>query len=1013
MSGAAAIDPETVRDQIRALLPPGDTEIDAEENLIALGLDSLQVMQLINQWRCAGAEVGFSELIERPTLTAWQQLLDAAPAPILVPERQPTQSPATPFDLTDVQHANWSARQDGRPLGGSADHLYLELDGGTLDPARLERAWRALLGHHPMLRAHFDQQGRQRIAAASGCAPLALYDLRALPPRDCERRLGVIREARSQRRLAVERGEVAGLALSLLPDGSSRVHVDLDRLVADIESLRILLRDLATFYTGQGAPPSSSAQWHFASYLKTLEARLAPRHAVDRDYWMTRARSLPDGPRLPLRQPPETLERPHFRRRHHRLDAAAWQRLGERAQARGLTPALVLATAYAEVLACWSATPGFTLNLPLLERHDDLPGTAEAVADFTRLLLLEVDCSTPVDFASRAARLQRRFHADMAHASYCGARVLRERTPPRDDGGRAVPVVFACHLGAPLLDDDTRAILGGLGQLRLQTARAWLNHQVHEQDDALLLAWEALEALFPDGVIEAMFNAYVDLIERLAHSETAWTEPFTPQLPEAQRRTRAEVNATALALRPRLLHGGLFATARRRPERPALIDGEQVIGYGELATEALCIAAWLRAEGLAPGDAVAISLPRGRAQIAAVFGVLAAGGCYVPIDIARPTTWRTRVIERAGAGLVLDPATIDRARAHPPLPAPLPRAPSSVAYVLFDPTAPDQPVGVEVSHLAAANTLDAINLRYGVGAGDRALAVSALDLDLSVYDLFGPSQVGAALVCVPETAAHDVAVWQALIARHRVTLWNSLPEQLDRLLERVEHAATPLGLRLALVSRGRIARDLATRIATASAGGCRMVALQGMCATAIWSSLFEPTPEPLADRDSIPYGRPLPNQCYRVVDAQGRDCPDWVPGELWIGGAGLANGYRGAAEHAVGRFVTAAGARWYRTGDRGRYRPDGLLERLGHAEQLAAPDTIGSALGASRATSESDTHQAAPPPGSADQTDAPRARGHGPSPMQRHPGHEAPGGGAMRRKRRAVPARSKESRQHP
>ncbi|WP_153018631.1 AMP-binding protein, partial [Marichromatium gracile] len=694
MSTCAAIAPETVREQVCALLPLPAAEVAAEDNLIALGLDSLHVMRLVSQWRRAGAEIGFAELIERPTLAAWQGLLGAAPAPTAPTPTAPRHDPAAPFALTDVQHAYWIGRQDGQPLGGVGCHAYLELDGDALDPARLDAAWRALLAHHPMLRARFDDQGRQRIAAQSGCAPLTVHDLRTLDPASRARRLETIREALSHRRLAVERGEVAGLALSLLPEGRGRVHLDLDLLVADVESLRILLRDLARLYAAD-APPAAPAGWSFADYLAAVETRAAPRLEADRDYWRARAATLPAGPQLPLRQAPETIDRPRFRRRRHWLDVADWRRLGERAQARGLTPALVLATAYAEVLARWSAAPRLSLNLPLFDRHDDLPGAAEAVADFTSLLLLEVDCATPRDFAARAATVQRQFHADMAHAGYCGVRVQRDLAHLRGGDGFAAPVVFACNLGAPLLDDDTRATLGAFDYMISQTPQVWLDHQVYEQDGALLLAWDAVEALFPEGMIDAMFAAYTELLTRLARSERAWSEPAMLPLPEAQRRVRSEVNATALALAPRLLHAGLFATAHREPGRPALVDGEQVIGHGELADAALRIAGWLHAAGLAPGEAVAVSLPRGATQVAAVFGVLAAGGCYVPIGVEQPSARRARILERAGVGLVLDAEMIAQARAHAPLPAPVAVAPSSPAYVIFTSGSTGEPKGVE------------------------------------------------------------------------------------------------------------------------------------------------------------------------------------------------------------------------------------------------------------------------------------------------------------------------------
>jgi yersiniabactin nonribosomal peptide synthetase len=142
----------------------------------------------------------------------------------------------------------------------------------------------------------------------------------------------------------------------------------------------------------------------------------------------------------------------------------------------------------------------------------------------------------------------------------------------------------------------------------------------------------------------------------------------------------------------------------------------------------------------------------------------------------------------------------------------------------------------------------------------------------------------------------------------------------------------PESLRLAMVSGDWVGLDLPGRLAEASGGRCRLVALGGATEAAIWSNAFEVDQVPV-EWTSIPYGSPLRNQQYRVADERGADRPDWVPGELWIGGAGVALGYQGDPQRTAARFVEYDGGRWYRTGDLGRYWPDGTLEFLGRVDQ--------------------------------------------------------------------------------
>ena len=946
------LQPAQIRDQIRALLTEPDTVFSDDDNLIELGMDSLGLMKLVGQWRKAGRKVSFAELIEMPMLRHWWPLLASEPIAVETTASAHGESfdVTAPFELTDVQHAYWIGRNDEQMLGGVGCHAYLELAGHDLDPQRLENAWNRLLEHHGMLRARFDSLGTQSIAtqAPADSRKVHVHDLRQQTPASIEVQLLTLRERLSHRRLNVERGEIAGLSLSLLPANLTRLHIDVDLLVADVQSLQIILRDLAMLYERDETPPAP-AHWHFGQHLhdrKRIQAE-TDTHNEAREYWQARLATLPGPPGLPLRCAPETIERPHFTRRQHYLPMQSWSRIKRFCAAAQVTPAMVLATAYAETLAAWSSTPEFLLNLPLFDRHGDTPGLDDVVADFTNLLLLAVDCSQTMSFADRARALQTQFHADAAHSDWSGVRVQRDLAQMRNGDRTFAPVVFACNLGMPLVEEQTQRALGKLDYMISQTPQVWLDHQVYDKDGGVLLAWDAVDGLFPEGMIESMFQAYVQLLTQLADSEQAWSDPLPVQLPASQQAVRHAVNATATPLPPRTLHLPVFEQARLRPDHAALIDSTtgQTLDYATLSHRAMQVCALLQQQGVQPGEPVAVTLPRGIDQVVAVLGVLAAGACYVPIGIAQPAARQQRIHRRAGIRRVLgretsssvvcdhDVVWLDIADACSLTPAQEPAsvAPSSLAYIIFTSGSTGEPKGVEISHQAAANTLDDLNQRFHVGPDDRILALSALDFDLSVYDLFGLLGVGATVVVPAEDERRDAAAWLDLVHRHHITLWNSVPVLLDMLLIAAEGDARALPLRLAMASGDWIGLDLPARLAQ-QAPQARFIAMGGATEAAIWSNLCEvPVPVPTEWR-SIPYGTPLANQQYRVVNAQGQDCPDWVPGELWIGGAGVANGYRGDEQRTAAAFVSHNNQRWYRTGDMGRYWPDGTLEFLGRQD---------------------------------------------------------------------------------
>ena len=901
-----------------------------DDDLITLGIDSVRIMRFANELRRWGVDATFRELVEEPSLGAWWAIVEprrgrARPAPVEadVDENEP-------FALAPMQQAYWVGRTDGQALGGVAAHFYAELDGDGVEPERLTAAVHALLRRHGMLRARFLADGSQQIMPTSPWEAVTVHRLDDLPdpmvPDEQER----VRQRLSHRRFDVEHGEVFDVQLSVLPGGVTRLHVNIDMLIADASSFQLILGELALLYAEpeRALPPLA---YTFPRYLATLPALREDARARAVAYWDEQLPEMPAGPQLPLATNPRHVSGARVGRRFHAIDRAQWDRLADRSRSAGLTLPVTFATAFAEVIGAWSAEKRFLLNLPLFDRETVHPDVPRLVGDFSNLLVLATDVSVERSFLEQARLLQARLRADISHAELSGLEVLRALARERPDDRIAAPVVFTSTLGmGELFDELVRGELGEPGWTTSQTPQVWLDQQVTERDGGLLVNWDVVEALFPAGVVDAMFAAYVGLLEWLAGEDTDWECPVPSLVPVDQLARRAKVNATDGPESGRRLHEGFFTAAADGPDRVALAwgdDGE--LTYGALSRWARQTAALLAARGVQSGDAVAVTVPKGAAQVAAVLGVLAAGGVYVPVGVDQPPERRDRIYRNAGAVVALTADDVESARHIDPIPAPVPGVGDDLAYVIYTSGSTGEPKGVEITHRAAVNTIDDINDRYHLDHHDRVLAVSALDFDLSVYDLFGLLAVGGTVVLVDEADRREARRWVDLIRRWDVTVWNSVPALLDMALV----AAGDQGLRplrLAMVSGDWVGLDLPDRLHHASAH-CRFVALGGATEAAIWSNAYEV--DHVADHwRSIPYGHPLRNQRFRVVDHRGRDCPDWVPGELWIGGTGVARGYRGDPTTTTDRFVHHDNQNWYRTGDLGRYWPDGTLEFLGRVD---------------------------------------------------------------------------------
>src|ERR1039458_6735434 len=592
---------------------------------------------------------------------------------------------------------------------------------------------------------------------------------------------------------------------------------------------------------------------------------------------------------------------------------------------------MMFLTAFSEMLAAWSTSAKFLLNLPLFDRQPLHTDVGRLVGDFTGSILLEADLSGSCSFAERANRLQDRYRLDVTHAAYPGVLVLRDLSRLRSEKLPLAPVVFTSTLGmGELFSDLVRSSFGRLTWMISQTPQVWLDNQVVENEGELLVNWDAVEGIFAEGVLDAMFEAYRGLLQWLGREGSDWNGRLPELLPAEPAAVRARVNQTRGEETGRLLHEGFFEQVEREPERRAVVWGETgQWSYGEVAERALRLGAWLQDRGVEAGEAVGVSLGKGRWQVVGVLGVLSAGGVYVPVGLEQPEQRRRRILENAKARVVVDGAAMEEAQRCEPIRRAEKVSNETLGYIIYTSGSTGEPKGVEVTHRAAMNTIEAINERYGVGREDRALAVSGLDFDLSVYDIFGLLTAGGTVVVLGEEGRRDARQWAEQIRRWKVTVWNTVPALFDMLLTASGDKDLE-SLRVVLLSGDWVGVDLPARLAK-KAPGCRFVALGGATEAAIWSNAIDvDVVHPLWT--SIPYGYPLRNAKFRVVDERGGDCPDWVRGELWIGGVGVAAGYRGNGEATAKRFVRYGGERWYRTGDECRYWPDGSLEFQGRSD---------------------------------------------------------------------------------
>ncbi|MET7637298.1 amino acid adenylation domain-containing protein [Streptomyces sp. NPDC005438] len=869
-----------------------------------------------------------------------------------------------PFGLTDLQQAYLVGRSEGIELGGVSTFFFLEVDLKGLDVDRLEEAVNVVVSRHDMLRAVMTDDGAQRVLPEVDRYRLDRLDLTGLSGEDTDHR-----SARRTRELADQvfdptRWPLFRLAVTRLPGGVTRLHVGVDALIMDAWSTALFFAELARAYEGRQALPAPP-RLTFRDYVRHLRDKEAePGYAEARAYWTDRVASLPPAPELPLSDDPAAIGRPEFAHLTATVPPERWARFKEHATTAGVTASAALATAYAETLARWSAHPHFTLTLLFFNRSPVHPEVSSVLGNFSATTLLEVDTRGEDGFAERGRRLQRQLWSDLEHSAFSGVQVLRELATRHGSAraGRA-PVVFASTLNfssgegpaSSALTDHLVALTGEGHEVSsmIRTPQVWLDHQVIEDAQGLRLNWDHVAQLLPAEMVRSMFDSYLALVEQLCEEPDAWYERPEVRLSQAELTPRQAANDTVAPAPGGLLHHGVERAAARWPDAVALTCGTESLSYRELDARAEALADHVAA-ATRPGrdQRVAVMLPKGVAQVVATLAVLKAGRAYVPVAVDLPAERARRTVELSTAVLTLTEPSVREA--HPwladlpvldvpdgtdatpdgaaPPERPATADPSDIAYVIFTSGSTGEPKGVVIEHRAALTTLQDVGQRFQITSDDRVLGLSALNFDLSVFDVFGVLAAGGTLVLPRPDQQRDPAEWAALVRRHGVTVWNSVPALLQMFVDHLEGVDTTVpSLRLAMLSGDWIPLDLPER-ARGRAPAMAVHSLGGATEAAIWS-ITHPVGTPDPALPSVPYGKPLSNQGFHVLDERLRHRPTGVPGDLYISGDGLARGYLADPERTARSFLEdTPHGRLYRTGDLGRYLPDGTIEFLGRQD---------------------------------------------------------------------------------
>ncbi|MEK7434104.1 MAG: amino acid adenylation domain-containing protein [Cyanobacteriota bacterium] len=921
-----------------------NTNININSSFFELGGHSLLAIQTVDKIsRAFNINLEIKDLFSYPNINNLSKIIELKQknGEFKLPEIiQNNYDLYKPFPLTEIQQAYLVGRENIE-LGNISAHGYIEIEIKDLDIDKFEKAFNKVIARHYLLKTVIEND-KQVILKNVPYFKIKTYKINSNNS-DINNinEILEIRKRLSHEKIDYSKFPVFNLEISVLNEEISILHYSFDAIFTDATSIIIIAKEITDFYNNTNLE-LQNLEINFRDYVLYCEKlKDSFLYNKSKNYWLERLENLPSAPQLytNISKINENINKTKFNRLEGKLSKDKWDKIKLKAKNLNITVNTILITSFSKILSYWSKKSDFTLNITLFNRLQVHRDINNILGDFTSLNLLEINLDNSKNLYENSINIQKQLIEDIDNRYFGGVSVLRELARLKGLEASFMPVVFTSMVGNNGFDFNS--LLGKIVYSITQTPQVWLDHQVAEINDELVFNWDYLEHIFPEKMIKAMFEAYCNLLEEI--SEQNLDNYFNISDKKQIDFINLDFNNTYKKLDDKLLHEGFFEQVEKNPNKIAIISDNEEFTYNDIFKLVKNTAYKIQNSKKDDSKFIGVYLDKSYKQVVAVLSILYLGYAYIPLNIDYPKDRNDFIINTCNIKTIISDINydnnfnivkIDKNSNFIYFKNEIKLNSDETAYIIFTSGSTGIPKGVEISHKGAVNTILDINERFNITSDDSIFALSSLSFDLSVYDIFGTFFAGGTIVIPSNEELKEPSFWENLLIKNKVTIWNSVPALMNMYTEYCNDKKERFSsyLKTVMMSGDWIPLDLPNKI-KAFDNKIKVISLGGATEASIWSIFYEI--ESFNNNwNSIPYGKPLSNQKMYVLNDSLEICPEYIDGYIYIGGEGLAKSYYNDEEKTNKSFVIhpQTKERLYKTGDLGRFLPEGYIEFLGRED---------------------------------------------------------------------------------